>query len=225
MIWVDHREKRSVVPTQLEKLKVPIEFKMLEVGDYIVSGKEDLCAERKDMGDYVSSLVSGRLNNELYQMSFNYPISMIIVEGYIGEVLMHRKVKRQNYLSSLAGDITKRSPDGVGGLVNLVMLEGPLDTALFLKFLHDKETIEGELVRLPKAERIKISDEDRKLYITASLPSIGPKRAKDLLTKFGSIRSLANAEVGELTEIRGIGGTIAPMIHKVLNEKYLGEVR
>lgn len=223
MIWVDQREKRSVVPTQLEKLGCPTEFKTLEVGDYIVSGKENLCIERKEIGDYVGSLVSGRLNNELYQMSFNYPISMIIVEGHVGEVLLYRKLRRQTYLSSLAGTITRRSPDGVGGVINLVIVDTPYDTALFLKFLHDKVTREEELVRLPKAERIKISDEDRKLYLVSSLKNVGVKRARDLLINFGTVRGIANAGVMELLKVKGIGYKTATSIEKLMSEKFGGE--
>lgn len=223
MIRVDNRERRSVIPTQLENFKIPLEFANLEVGDYVVVGKAILCVSRKRAdGDYIQSMTSGHLNNELYNLSFNFPVSLLIVEGHISEALLYRKIKRQNYLSSLVGNVVKRSPDGAGGVINLVSVDSPYDTALLLKFLHDKVTEEGGLVRLPKAERVKISDEDRKLYIVASLPSIGPKRAKDLLTHFGSIKNLANAEVGELTEIKGIGGAIASLVHRVLNEKIGG---
>lgn len=222
MIGVDNRERRSVVPTELKKYKIPLEFANLEVGDYVIRGEIVFVVSRKRAaGDYVQSMTSGHLNNELYNLSFNYPLSLLIVEGHIGEALLYRKIKRQNYLSSLVGNIVKRSPDGASGVINMVMVDTPYDTALLLKFLHDKITKKGELVRLPKAERVKMGDEDRKLYITASLPGVGPKRAKDLLIEFGSIRSLSNAEESGLMKVRGIGPKMAPLIRKILNEKYL----
>ena len=58
-IFVDSRETRSLVKDSLINKKLPIEIKQLEVGDYIIKdGNVNVIIERKDVGDYISSLVS-----------------------------------------------------------------------------------------------------------------------------------------------------------------------
>lgn len=224
MIWVDNRENRSIVPDRLEKMGVEIRFKNLDVADYIVQGLIEIPVERKQVNDYVASLTSGRLNNELYKMSYNYPYSLLIVEGFVDEVLLFRKIKRQNYFSSLVGSFIKTSQDGKGGIVHLITVSTPFDTALVLKYLDKKVSSEEEMVRLPKAEKIKIPDEKRLTYIVASLPDIGEVKAEKLLEKFGNLRKLINASPNELREVEGIGKKTAEKLYKLFNKEVKNEI-
>ncbi|MCW1309517.1 MAG: ERCC4 domain-containing protein [Candidatus Nanoarchaeia archaeon] len=213
-VLVDIREKNSIIPEQLEKLKVPFSFQFLEVGDYIIN---DICIERKNVQDYVSSLIDGRLNNQLYQMSYNYSYSILVVEGFIDEVLMFRNVKRQQYISSIAGTMIKRAPEGKQGVISMITLTTPFDTALLIKYVYDK-VLEGE-PRLPKAliPQKNVRKEDRVLLVLQSLPGIGEMKAKLLLERFGTVENLVKADVYELSEVKGIGLETAKKIWEVLH--------
>ncbi|MEM4534993.1 MAG: helix-hairpin-helix domain-containing protein [Desulfurococcaceae archaeon] len=215
-VLVDVREKGSIVPRQLEKLGTPIEYVTLEVGDYLIG---DLCCERKDVSDYVGSLISGRLNEQLYNMSYNYPISILIVEGFVDEVLVFRKLKRQQYISSLAGAVLKRAPEGNSGVVNVICLSTPFDTALFIHYLHEK-VVNQDLFRIPKvAVKRKASLEERQLTVLMSLPGIGEERARALLKRFKTLKNVINASFDELLSVPGIGEKTAKEILKVVNSE------
>ncbi|RMF30602.1 MAG: heavy metal resistance protein CzcA, partial [Candidatus Nitrosothermus koennekii] len=58
-IIVDDREKNSKVPDELEELGVRVEYKHLEVGDYIPL--PEVVVERKSMRDLVKSIYDNRL--------------------------------------------------------------------------------------------------------------------------------------------------------------------
>jgi ERCC4-type nuclease len=217
MIIVDNRESRSIVPKQLEKFGMEIQFADLPVGDYLLS--DTLCVERKEINDYVSSLTSGHLHTQLYDLSTNFEISYLIVEGIISEALMYRKIKREAYISSLAGASLKRSPEGKRGIVQTINLETAFDTALFLKSL--KENLGDSELHIPKISRTKQSADDQLVFIVSSLPGIGEIRAKKLLKHFGDLRSLVNADVDQIASIRGIGAKIAREIQMLFVKKYV----
>lgn len=218
VVLVDNREKNSLVPKQLEKLGVPIEYINLDVGDYLIG---DFCIERKDVGDYIGSLVSGHLNDQLYAMSYNYPVSILIVEGFVDEVLMFRKLKRQQYISSLAGSILKRAPDGASGIINLVVVSTPFDTALFIYYLH-KKISEGDVYRLPKiVKKPNVPLSNRILSLIANIPGVGEGRAKALLSRFNSIEKIVLASKNELMTVKNIGPKIAEEIYRVLHSKWI----
>ena len=212
MIVVDERETRSKVYQLLQKMDIPITTKQLEIGDYII-GK--VCIERKEINDYVGSLISGRLHTQLYHMSYHYPISILLIEGYIDEVLMYRKIKKEQYISSLTGTLYKRAPDGAQGVINLVMLSSPYDTALFLKYLHEK--VENDEPRLPRfAKRKAESDKDAAIRVLAMLPGISEVRAERMLEHFGSLYRIFNANVNDLTQVEGIGKKTAEKIYNLI---------
>jgi len=212
MIVVDERETKSKVYQLLEKLDVPLAVRQLEVGDYLVG---DVCIERKEINDYVNSLISGRLHTQLYHLSYNYPLSVLVVEGYIDEILMFRNIKKEQYISSLAGALYKRAPDGAQGVINLVMLSSPYDTALFLKHLNEK--VEKSEPRLPRfAKRKADTDRDVAIRILSMLPGISEVRAERLLNHFGSIQKVVNASISELTQVEGIGEKTAKRIYDLL---------
>ncbi|MEM0485372.1 MAG: ERCC4 domain-containing protein [Thermoplasmata archaeon] len=212
MIVVDDREKESVVVRQLQKMGVELSFQHLEIGDYILG---DVVIERKEVNDYVSSLIDGRLQKQLYHLSYHYPYSILIVEGYVEEVLLHRKIHRSAYLSSLASAIYKRAPEGQMGVVSVLTFPTPFDTSLFLYHLHKK--IEEGGVRLPVIVKKKGSlMKERVVNIVCSLPGISEVKAKRLLQKFKSVHRIVNASVKELMEVDGIGEKTAKEIYEVV---------
>jgi len=219
-IFVDNRERKSIVPSQLEKMGDKIEFTNLEVGDYVVSGKENHCVSRKNASDFLGSLVSGHLNNECYKLSFAYPISFFFIEGYITEAMRYRKMKRHSYISSLVGIAVKSSSDGCGGLISVLCFDTPFDVALALHDMHQKVTTEDGLLRLPKIERLNLKSSMAQLYFLCSIPGIGPKKAENLYHKFHTPKNIANAKVEELKEVSGIGDKLGTEINRFFNTDY-----
>ena len=199
MIIIDYREQQSSVHTLLEKLEVPYHFSTLDVGDYLIG---DILVERKEVNDYVQSLTSGHLARQLYEMSTNYELSYLVVEGFISEVLQNRNISRSAYISSLVGSSLKRSSVGKSGVIVTVSVETDFDTALFLCYLY-KKVSSKDFVRLPKIEKKSIGDKDMLEYILSSFPRIGSVYAKRLLEKFGTLRGVITADVSELKKILG----------------------
>lgn len=216
-IFVDSRETRSLVKDFLLDKKLPIEVKELEVGDYIITnGDITVIIERKDMADYVGSLVSGRLNNQLYQLSSNADYGLLIVEGYLTEAIAFRKVKRGQINSSIAGAILRVSPDGKQGKISVLSVESPFDTADVIEGIYKRFEEEEGFVRLPQLERIKVTPEKRAIMILATFPDIGEGKAEKLINHFKNLKNTFNASIEELCEVPGIGKKIAEKIHKTL---------
>lgn len=218
MIIVDNREKRSIIPQKLQELGVQIQYDSLPIGDYLVN---NICIERKEINDYVGSLTSGHLHTQLYQMSTNFEVSYLVVEGIISEALMYRKIKRRAYISSLAGASLKRSPHGKQGIVQIINLETAYDTVLFLKSLEEK--LEENEPRLPKMRRVRWTTGDELVYLVSSIFGVGETRAKNILKYFGTVRNFVNASVDELVKVEGIGRKTAVNIFNLLNTKYVEE--
>jgi ERCC4-type nuclease len=213
-IIADHREKNSIVPKELQRLGFNIVWQNLPVGDYLVG---EIPIERKTIYDYLKALEEKRLNNQLYELSYNAELSFLIVEGYVSEALMFRKMRRDAMISSLVGSVLKRAPDGKQGQVLLLQVETPYDTALAIKFIHDK-LASGELMRLPEFKKITWNPNQELENIVASIPGIGPKYASILLSKFGTLRQLFSASedelVGVMKEKRG------KRLYEIFNRKY-----
>jgi ERCC4-type nuclease len=214
MIIIDKRETRSNVPKYLEQLGVPCCYATLEIGDYFVG---DIPVERKESSDYVNSLVSGHLSEQLYNLSHNFELSFLIVEGSIANALMYSKITRAAYLSSLAGTAIKRAPDGKQGVINILSVDTEFDTALLLKYIHNK-TNDYE-PRLPRMEKFAPPYGDILVYILSSFPHIGEKRAKNLLSRFGSIDGLVGASLEQLQEVEDIGPVVAKSLYETLHRK------
>lgn len=209
MILIDHRESRSIVPQELKNFKIPIKFTTLEVGDYLVCGTEEVCVSRKECNDYVGSLTSGHLNNELYDMSTQYAYSIFVFEGTVSNALMHSKLHRQSYYSSLVGTALERSAEGKSGVINFLPGETPYDTALILKYIHERVTKEGGLLRTPVLNLVRWQPKDRQIGILSAFPKIGKIKAMAILKDFKTLNMIANASVEDLCTVPGIGPIIA----------------
>ena len=66
----------------------------------------------------------------------------------------------------------------------------------------------------------------RALYILQGLPWIGPRRARALLERFGSVEAIVTADVSALAEVAGIGEGVARSIREALGgEKQTQAIR
>lgn len=214
-VIIDYREERSGITEILQKLEVPFELVNIEVGDYVIG---EIAISRKAIGDYLSSKTSGHLDDELYNLSTNYPLSYLIIEGIVSTELLHRKMHRQQYIASLIGSSFKRSPDNKQGQIITVNVETIWDTGLALKYLHEN-AINPEC-RLPKITRAIPSAEARQIYVLCSIEGIGEVKAKALLKSFKTLSNVFKADVWQLATVKGINSNLASRVHNFINEEY-----
>jgi Fanconi anemia group M protein len=76
-----------------------------------------------------------------------------------------------------------------------------------------------DLLLHPDAFFKQIAKEDPE-YTVSAFPEIGMKNARILLSHFGSIQSIANAGLAELTAIKGIGEKTAQKIYDLCRRRY-----
>ena len=212
----DTREKNAIEEFLTED-GVETKIEMLPVGDYLIG---NICVEYKSINDYIQSLHSGHLHKQLYQMSYNFELSYLMIGGlYEYE---ERSVKKSSFISSICGSSFKRASDGKMGQIVTVQFEQEYDCAMFLKFLK-KKVEEGDDIRHPVMERHKYSKSDWQLNVLCGLPNIGPKIGKVLLKSFGNIRAITNATVTELVTINGISEQKATDIYNYFNKHYASD--
>ena len=225
-IYVDTREINSLVPEFLNNMDKMFVWKKLEVGDYIIETQNHtpIVIERKSAEDYISSLIDGRLNNQLFSLSRNFEISYIIIEGNIFEALKnHENLNRNAILSSMTTVTLKRSPIGKKGVITIIPVENAWDTAYIIKKIDD--TIEkNDIFRIPKMQKIEWTHEERAALFLTAIEGIGPNKAKNLLKKFKSIKNVANAEIDEISQTNGIGKILAKRIYDFFRNE-VGEIR
>jgi ERCC4-type nuclease len=224
-VYYTSNEIRSKIPGLFDANDVPNERRELKVGDYFcgeisVEGTyAGIPVERKEIGDYLRSMNDGRRDEQLYNMSYGFPLSYIVTIGSASRALRGTKMTLNAYISSLVGSSLKRAPDGVGGQVITVNLESETEFVLFLKYL-DEKVKEGSFSRVPVMQKRAWKPEELLVYVVSSLPGIGAKTANNLLKHFGSVRGVMNASKEQLMEVDGVGPKKAEEIHDVLTMAY-----
>ena len=214
IIYVDTRERNSSVAKTLQEMGVEVRIKQLETGDYILS--DEIVVERKTVGDLVSSILDGRLFNQLITMSTNYTSPLVLVEGDRDEMFTLRDVHR----NAIIGAMTSIA---INYRVPVLFTKDNGETAEYL-FVTAKREQEGRSkdIRL-RVGRKGLAPGEQQRFIVESLPGVGPSMAKKLLEKFGSVKNIANAESRELQEIENLGKKKASQIRKALTSKYSPE--
>ena len=191
-IICDIHEKNSMILSNLIELGAEIEEKNLQIGDYLIG---EIIIERKTFSDFISSMLSKRLAEQLKHLQ-KYSKRLLILEGKDFE--------------SLEKSESKLNPNAIRGMMLSISLEyqTPIiftknseETAKYLLVLAKREIkkpTEATLhSRKPQTKKEKIE------YIIQSFPNIGPKNAKILIKKFGSIKKIINAPQEQLKEILG----------------------
>ena len=208
---VDQRERNSELLKALETLGMSIEVRTLPVGDYAISDR--LCVERKTIEDFESSLVSGRLFDQLKRLKEAYEFPVLLVEGGTETFRMRR--------ASINGAIAAIYVD-YG--VPVLFTGGESDTAQTIRSMAKHEQAESRQGPSLKGAVRAYTDAQFQEYVIGNLPGIGPKLAKALLARFGTIRSIANMKPEQLAKVDKIGIKKARRMHEILNRRYDGSL-
>ncbi|MCK5289609.1 MAG: DEAD/DEAH box helicase family protein, partial [Candidatus Aenigmarchaeota archaeon] len=207
-IYVDHRE-----PKLIKKLsgsgEIRIIPKQLEVGDVIIS--ERVGIERKEVGDFLQSIIDKRLFRQITDLKDNFARPIVIIEGknLYGIRNIHPNAIR-GALASIACDfgipvITTRDIDDTAEMI----------TALARRELGtEKKDISLRATRRSKTEK-EIQE-----YIISGFPDVNIKLCERILEKFGTIKRFINAKEDRLEKIEGIGKEKAKSIKKIIEADY-----
>ena len=221
-VFIDSREQEMIskLTTYFEsnKDKFPyiesLSVKTLPSGDLCTDDNYFGC-ERKSPSDFISSLVSGKLRQQLIELKHTYQNPLFIVEGYDG---------MQDCILKNAGNINPNVIIGattsalshysvpiqyVGGLYEKFTL------SLINKFYDGKQQrYQSEYTPVRRAA----TSSEYKMNIIKALPGVGSTIATNLLQHYNnSISSIVNASIEDLTTIEGIGKERAKQIKEVLS--------
>jgi len=211
-VVADERERQSGVPEKLSKLDVRVYYSRLPVADYVVN--PEVAAERKSIGDFVSSVYDGRLFSQASSLASSYRKPYIIVEGDVNKV--GGMVKN---LASYYGAIAHVT---LAYDLRLMHTANPDETALAIAALvrnsRAKPLPPGLLQAPPKSK----DEAQQQLYFVSSLPGVGTKLAKRLLGTYGTPRKVMSLTEAQFAMVPGVGDKRASKIAHVLDNKYAG---
>jgi ERCC4-type nuclease len=188
-IIIDIHEKNSLVLSGLTS-EAEVELKSLEIGDYLVG---ETVIERKTFRDFISSMISKRLIEQLAQMQ-KYESRILILEGKDFEELKDTKINP----NAIRGMILSISLDFK---TPIIFTKDSEDTSKFILVLAKRQLKNPQEISFHS--RKPATQKEQKQYIIESFPNIGPKNAKVLLKKFGSIKKIINASQEDLEKLIG----------------------
>ncbi len=207
-VIVDERE-RSQVPARLKELALTLDYRLLDEGDYIVSG---YAVERKTMRDFLLSLYSGRLFDQAYRLGQAYRLPLLVVEGNLNSALKDMRNPRVFWgaLVTLSFGyglriFFTRDPEETAELINILARHPPE--------LRSKPPI---IVRKPKSSKIR----EGQVALVQGLPGVGGRLTEQLLKRFGTPRRIFQAPESELVLRGGLGRATAAKITSLLNADY-----
>jgi Fanconi anemia group M protein len=207
-IVVDSRELSSTVPRELLEFGVVSKPKMLDIGDYVISDR--VCIERKTAEDFVDSMVTGRLMDQMQRLK-TYIRPCLIIEG---EGLYSKRGVHPNAIRGALASIV------VDFGIPTVFTRDEKDTAAIIAAMIKRELLEERREIQIRGDKRLSTPKEQQESIVAGLPNVNIVLAKRLLEEFETVRQIFNATQKELEKVQGIGKKTAEEIVSVLKEKY-----
>jgi ERCC4-type nuclease len=235
MIFVDNREIPSEILGVLDRLNLPYQLRQLNVCDYWIYGRiiqltgsnGDVILyllEHKSELDWIQSLTSRHLNDQLIRMSQIAKHSAIVYVGSINRAIEKTNVNRVSVYSSLAGAFMRHAKDGEQGSISLIMLESIEDLGLLMQCIQKKLDDENGLVREPELTLPPVVEKNannRALILSLmGCTGIGEAKARALLKRFGSISLICELEAKDIV-CEGVGSTLGLALYNHLHGMYM----
>ena len=208
-ITIDYREKPSGIVELLTHEKVDIEITKVPYGDYIIN--ESITIERKTARDFLVSIIDGRLFSQLSNLKKHCLNPILLLEG--------NPYKTDLNFDPMAIKGTLISAEAIW-YIPVIFSHSKEDTKDIILMIGKQEEAYIDVVPLRGGYRPKRL-KSKQLYILQGLPQVGPMLAKRLIKYFGSVSSVINATIQELTQVEGIGKVSAVKIREVLDSQYV----
>ena len=209
---IDSRETSNLyeyVESQAHRLLIITEKQWLEVGDYAF---DDVCFEAKSTIDFLQSVINKRLWNQIDNMDRHYEHTFVIIHGSLHEAMNYPKYIKMN----IPEHILKNKFYGAIGKISLdtdtkvFWVESPKKAAKIITTICKMRPINRAVIKPGLLK--SITTEDLRLDMLCTIKGVSENKAKLLIKEYGSIMEIAEAPPEELTEIKGIGTTIANRI-------------
>jgi len=209
MIAVDHRED-DFFDARFRSRGADADRRALLVGDFLCSAR--LVVERKTRADFEQSVIDGRLFSQLPNLVSNYERVVVVVEGHSGD----ERLSRESLLGAYASIIADFG-------ASLVFTRDKEGTAELVFNLAKHEQLSKKQPMRIYARRRTFTPSQTARAVVESLPMVGPKLAKALLSHFGSVEVLTQATERDIATVPGVGKKRAQIIRALLSYRYDGE--
>jgi len=209
-IYADSREKASGVMKYLVENNVDVKMQNLEVGDFQLSA--DVIVERKEIKDFVDSIIDKRLLDQVKDIKQNFEKPLIIIEG--DDDLYSVRNIHANAIRGMLAWIT------IDMKIPVIHTRDYRDTAEMLITIAKREQGDSPGNFSIRGEKKPLSDKELKEFIIAGLPGVGTQLARNLLEEFRTVKNVVNASNEELQKVEKIGKKKADDIRKILDGKY-----
>lgn len=167
--------------------------------------------QRKEIKDFIASIMDGRLGKELAQMKGHIALPLVVIEGKVlwssDGLLMH---------SSYGQPVTRQAFHGMLFSItlkgcNVLFTQNTNETAELIRHLAEwsqKET-HNSLDRRPGPDQAsmygKATNRDWALHMLQGFPGIGAGVAADIIDHFGKVPLQWTVTIPQLLAIPGIG--------------------
>lgn len=206
-ILVDDREKNSNVAFYLKEFGASVNFDRIEVGDFLISS--DTCIERKTSRDFASSIIDGRLFNQVKKMKECYRKVIVIIEGNN----FNGRISENAYKGAIATLIVNYD-------VDVINVENEKECARMIYLLAKKEQEDfKKSVYIKKPKKPENISELQQFFLS-SLPGVSSVISRRMMEKFGTIKNIVNAEEFEIKNIKGLKKKDAKRIYRIFNERW-----
>jgi|TARA_B100001173_G_scaffold312566_1_gene334965 ERCC4-type nuclease len=219
VLFIDNRERsglEDLVKKYIDK-KDGLHHKTKQnmIADYAFNS---VGIEAKSIHDYMGSMMSGHLEQQLNNLDDNYNNAILLVWGTLDQYLTQvmksgRKIRYQQAWSSYVGSLARYCTDYD---IQIITLPDRSSAARFIckRFEKDGTLGSSSTYRVLR----KTTSEDMRVD-TLRAAGASEAIAHKLLEKFGSVAEISSVSVKELTEIVGLGKIRATRISEVLNSE------
>ena len=226
-VIADYREKH--LARLLRDVFDEVTFTQLPVGDYILSiDSEAVVIERKTVRDFVASVRSNRLWDQLLRMlkvdtigGYHVKRRLLLIHGTFKDdfATFINKPNWMVFWSQLMGAYLE-----ILYTYNTPIIYAESDKAFkaFMKIVAKREE-RGMNDKLPEAKWYakpvsgNLPIKNRKRYVLSALPYIGDRLAENLLNHFITIAKVASASTEELQQVPKIGKKKAHVIYELFH--------